>query len=164
MKPNEVVVHGTVSFGKKVLQLLVPKASSSTGLDFEDDAASKHENAHEMPSSDVDKFLKTFDFGEEFDSEHPDEEQEPHDMPKHSDHGPGPGHGELACLICGGNAGKHVHYGGQACYSCKAFFRRAVKDDVYKKFSCAEKNCKIDSKSWRSCKWCRNQNYKTFLP
>jgi hypothetical protein len=62
---------------------------------------------------------------------------------------------DCACLICGGNAGKHVHYGGQACYSCKAFFRRAVKDDVYKKFSCPTKSCKIDSKSWRSCKWCR---------
>ena len=63
--------------------------------------------------------------------------------------------GDFACLICGGNAGKHVHYGGQACYSCKAFFRRAVKDDAYKKFSCPTKSCKIDSKSWRSCKWCR---------
>ena len=62
---------------------------------------------------------------------------------------------ECSCLICGGNAGKHVHYGGQACYSCKAFFRRAVKDDAYKKFNCQSKSCKIDSKSWRSCKWCR---------
>jgi hypothetical protein len=59
------------------------------------------------------------------------------------------------CLICGGDAGKHVHYGGQACYSCKAFFRRAVKDEAFKKFSCPTKSCKIDSKSWRSCKWCR---------
>jgi hypothetical protein len=37
---------------------------------------------------------------------------------------------DSACLICGGDAGKHVHYGGQACYSCKAFFRRAVKVSI----------------------------------
>ena len=70
---------------------------------------------------------------------------------KKSDAGPS----DSACLICGGDAGKHVHYGGQACYSCKAFFRRAVKDEAFKKFSCSTKSCKIDSKSWRSCKWCR---------
>jgi Zinc finger, C4 type (two domains) len=50
---------------------------------------------------------------------------------------------------------KFYNHWAQACYSCKAFFRRSVKDDAYKKFSCATKNCKIDSKSWRSCKWCR---------
>jgi hypothetical protein len=30
-----------------------------------------------------------------------------------------------------------------------------VKCERYKKFSCGTKNCKINSKSWRSCKWCR---------
>ena len=61
----------------------------------------------------------------------------------------------LLCPICGNEAGKHVHYGGRACTSCRAFFRRSVQHDAYKKFFCSTKNCKIDSKSWRSCKWCR---------
>ncbi len=61
----------------------------------------------------------------------------------------------LICPICGNEAGKHVHYGGRACTSCRAFFRRSVQHDAYKKFFCSSKNCKIDSKSWRSCKWCR---------
>jgi hypothetical protein len=64
---------------------------------------------------------------------------------------------EGECLICGANAGRHIHYGGQSCYSCKAFFRRAVIDNTFKNFKCATKVCSIDSKSWRSCKWCRFQ-------
>ena len=97
-------------------------------------------------SSQVIDYLNAFGF-QEVEPAEPDHDQQ---APKSET-----SHGELACLICGGNAGKHVHYGGQACYSCKAFFRRSVKDDVFKKFSCTTKNCKIDSKSWRSCKWCR---------
>jgi hypothetical protein len=31
------------------------------------------------------------------------------------------------CPICGNEAGKHVHYGGRACTSCRAFFRRSVQ-------------------------------------
>ena len=64
---------------------------------------------------------------------------------------------EGECLICGANAGRHIHYGGQSCYSCKAFFRRAVIDNTYHNFKCTTKTCSIDSKSWRSCKWCRFQ-------
>jgi hypothetical protein len=63
----------------------------------------------------------------------------------------------LVCPICGNEAGKHIHYGGRACTSCRAFFRRSVQHTAYKKFYCSAKNCKIDSKSWRSCKWCRFQ-------
>ena len=65
--------------------------------------------------------------------------------------------GEGECLVCGANAGRHIHYGGQSCYSCKAFFRRAVIDNTYHNFKCATRSCSIDSKSWRSCKWCRFQ-------
>ena len=65
--------------------------------------------------------------------------------------------GDGECLVCGANAGRHIHYGGQSCYSCKAFFRRAVIDNTYPNFKCATKTCSIDSKSWRSCKWCRFQ-------
>lgn len=31
------------------------------------------------------------------------------------------------CPVCGNEAGKHVHYGGKACTSCRAFFRRSVQ-------------------------------------
>ena len=44
------------------------------------------------------------------------------------------------CHVCGDKAIAHLHYGGICCYSCKAFFRRAVqsgKDKMYK--------CKRDS-------------------
>ncbi len=34
-------------------------------------------------------------------------------------------HSLLICPICGNEAGKHVHYGGRACTSCRAFFRRS---------------------------------------
>ena len=32
-----------------------------------------------------------------------------------------------ACPICGNEAGRHNHYGGRACTSCRAFFRRSVQ-------------------------------------
>jgi hypothetical protein len=35
--------------------------------------------------------------------------------------------GSTACPICGNEAGRHVHYGGRACTSCRAFFRRSVQ-------------------------------------
>jgi Zinc finger, C4 type (two domains) len=37
-----------------------------------------------------------------------------------------------ACPICGNEAGRHVHYGGRACTSCRAFFRRSVQVRVSK--------------------------------
>ena len=33
----------------------------------------------------------------------------------------------FSCPICGNEASKHVHYGGKACTSCRAFFRRSVQ-------------------------------------
>jgi hypothetical protein len=61
------------------------------------------------------------------------------------------------CPVCGNEAGKHSHYGGRGCSSCRAFFRRSVQNRSYEKFSCTKgsKNCKIDSKSWKSCRYCR---------
>lgn len=31
------------------------------------------------------------------------------------------------CPICGNEAGRHNHYGGRGCTSCRAFFRRSVQ-------------------------------------
>ena len=62
------------------------------------------------------------------------------------------------CPICLKDAGKHTHYGGRGCSSCRAFFRRSVQSKMYNQFACkADKSCEIDSKSWKSCKYCRFQ-------
>ncbi|TRY75678.1 hypothetical protein TCAL_14607 [Tigriopus californicus] len=65
---------------------------------------------------------------------------------------------QLTCLVCGNVAGKHCYYGGQVCVSCRAFFRRSVLGKSYADFRCAkEKQCAINSKSWKSCRFCRFQ-------
>ena len=39
----------------------------------------------------------------------------------------------IPCPICGmGETGTHNHYGGRACTSCRAFFRRSVQTNSYK--------------------------------
>ena len=39
----------------------------------------------------------------------------------------------MPCPICGmGETGTHNHYGGRACTSCRAFFRRSVQTSSYK--------------------------------
>ena len=63
------------------------------------------------------------------------------------------------CPICGCEASRHIHYGGRGCPSCRAFFRRSVQSNSYKSFKCGHtENCVIDSKSWKSCRFCRFQN------
>ena len=72
---------------------------------------------------------------------------------------------KVLCPICKeGDAGRHKHYGGIACISCRAFFRRSVQNDAYKKFNCPNQlqntstgllSCDINSKSWNSCRYCR---------
>ena len=71
---------------------------------------------------------------------------------------------KMTCPICNeGDAGCHKHYGGKACISCRAFFRRSVQNDAYKDFACANSesgtslSCDINSKSWSSCRYCRFQ-------
>ena len=70
---------------------------------------------------------------------------------------------KVLCPICReGDAGRHKHYGGKACSSCRAFFRRSIQNDSYKSFICVnERNkfhnerCSINSTSWTSCRFCR---------
>ena len=37
----------------------------------------------------------------------------------------------LSCAICGKPALRYSSYGGQACTSCRSFFRRSARNDVY---------------------------------
>ena len=71
---------------------------------------------------------------------------------------------KILCPVClDGDAGHHKHYGGKACISCRAFFRRSVHNDAYQTFACNNiatndsemKPCNINSKSWGSCRYCR---------
>ena len=71
---------------------------------------------------------------------------------------------KMTCPVCNeGDAGCHKHYGGKACISCRAFFRRSVQNDAYKDFACVNSengtnlSCDINSKSWSSCRYCRFQ-------
>ena len=53
-----------------------------------------------------------------------------------------------------------LHHTGRGCSSCRAFFRRSVQNKAYEKFVCKNQQtrlqfCIIDSKSWKSCKYCR---------
>nr|AID52834.1 nuclear receptor [Tigriopus japonicus] len=62
------------------------------------------------------------------------------------------------CPVCGNPSGKHLYYGAQVCSSCRAFFRRSTINSAAEEFRCkADKKCGIDSKSWKSCKFCRFQ-------
>ena len=60
--------------------------------------------------------------------------------------------------MCGDNAGKHSYYGGQACISCRAFFRRAVQTKYNLAYFCAKKmQCNIYLKARKACQYCRYQ-------
>jgi hypothetical protein len=63
---------------------------------------------------------------------------------------------EDKCIVCGEKAGKHSYYGGKACPSCRAFFRRAVQSKYYEIFFCIKsEKCEINLKTRRSCQFCR---------
>ncbi len=62
----------------------------------------------------------------------------------------------LACHVCGDRAPNHIHYGGIACFSCRAFFRRSVPK--YNNYFCmAEGDCKISASTRKNCQYCRYQ-------
>ncbi|XP_045618282.2 uncharacterized protein [Procambarus clarkii] len=59
------------------------------------------------------------------------------------------------CGACGDEA-RSLHFGGLACDSCKAFFRRAVVSNAFPGFVCTSgHNCTITVESRRSCQACR---------
>ncbi|KAF8373727.1 nhr-7 [Pristionchus pacificus] len=58
------------------------------------------------------------------------------------------------CAVCGDSPAK-IHYGVLACFGCKGFFRRAVKDGR-NKYQCRyEKNCPVSRSDRNSCRYCR---------
>jgi len=60
------------------------------------------------------------------------------------------------CRVCGDRAIAHMHYGGICCYSCKAFFRRAVQSGKDKVYRCKRSgDCQVSVASRRSCQKCR---------
>jgi len=61
----------------------------------------------------------------------------------------------IECPVCGGPAPDHLHFGGQSCYSCRAFFRRTSPRPI-SSFRCRSglNNCVINSGS-KSCIPCR---------
>jgi len=60
----------------------------------------------------------------------------------------------LACHVCGDAAPNHVHYGGIACFSCRAFFRRSVPKHLGY-YCSAEGRCKITMETRKNCQRCR---------
>jgi len=63
----------------------------------------------------------------------------------------------IVCPVCGGPAPDHVHFGGQCCYSCRAFFRRtSVKPVASFRCRSGRNDCVISS-GIKSCIPCRLQ-------
>ena len=60
------------------------------------------------------------------------------------------------CHVCGDKAIAHLHYGGICCYSCKAFFRRAVQNGKDASYKCkAGSECEVSQQTRRGCQKCR---------
>ena len=64
---------------------------------------------------------------------------------------------QRACVICKEvTERRHLNYGADACFSCRAFFRRAHQKLKPPKFSCStSNNCEITVATRRRCQACR---------
>ncbi|CAJ0959207.1 unnamed protein product, partial [Mesorhabditis belari] len=58
------------------------------------------------------------------------------------------------CAVCGDSPAK-VHYGVLACFGCKGFFRRAVKDGRNKYICRYDRQCAVNKYERNSCRYCR---------
>ena len=62
------------------------------------------------------------------------------------------------CGTCGKPALQYSSYGGQACSSCRSFFRRSAQSGKYKEYKCSKKRkCVMDRETRKHCKYCRFQ-------
>lgn len=60
------------------------------------------------------------------------------------------------CKVCGEPAAKHIHYGSVSCFSCRAFFRRSIRNNASNKYTCRRQGkCEINKKTRKSCQKCR---------
>jgi len=65
------------------------------------------------------------------------------------------------CMVCGDKAIAHMHYGGICCYSCKAFFRRAVQSGKDLRYKCkGDGTCPVTVTNRRGCQKCRFEKCK----
>jgi len=64
------------------------------------------------------------------------------------------------CTVCGDLAAEHLHYGGIACYSCRAFFRRTVNSNRPILDCSVSQECKINKDTRKRCQWCRFEKCK----
>ena len=78
---------------------------------------------------------------------------------------------DLTCPICKFKSDQPLqfHYGGMACFSCRAFFRRAHQKTKSPNFMCKRNDtCEVTVKTRRRCQKCRyllclkNGKYKKF--
>jgi len=65
-----------------------------------------------------------------------------------------------SCHVCGDQAAEHLHYGGIACYSCRAFFRRTVNSNRPILECSNDLNCKINKDTRKRCQFCRFEKCK----
>ena len=60
------------------------------------------------------------------------------------------------CRVCREPAAKHVHYGANTCFSCRAFFRRSIQNRTCNNYNCRRQGkCEITLKSRKNCQKCR---------
>ena len=82
-----------------------------------------------------------------------------HNFPTSVAPGTVPPRKHLACDVCGEEADRpHLNYGANACFSCRAFFRRAHNDGSMERpqFVCKSGGgCDITPKNRRRCQKCR---------
>ncbi|XP_059083488.1 probable nuclear hormone receptor HR38 [Tigriopus californicus] len=63
-----------------------------------------------------------------------------------------------SCAVCGDRATKlrYSHYGATSCFSCRAFYRRAIEKGSFRNYACSlEKSCVITTKTRKKCPFCR---------
>eukprot|EP00092_Neocalanus_flemingeri_P000134 GFUD01000140.1.p1 GENE.GFUD01000140.1~~GFUD01000140.1.p1 ORF type:complete len:729 (-),score=108.39 GFUD01000140.1:177-2363(-) len=65
-----------------------------------------------------------------------------------------------SCHVCGDLAAEHLHYGGIACYSCRAFFRRTVNSNRPILECSNDLNCKVNKDTRKRCQFCRFEKCK----
>ncbi|CAF3579699.1 unnamed protein product [Rotaria sordida] len=59
------------------------------------------------------------------------------------------------CSVCG-DASTGIHFGGNSCESCKAFFRRSVQCNRFQNYKCSnEARCPVNIVTRKVCQFCR---------